>query len=243
MLARNQSINNNPRQNRPMKPFIFAFSMAAFALTASADSIVFNTLGPGSTYNQNSAFNIGQTNGFGGGHEGAAQFTALTSGNLTTVDLGLTFDSKFQDGTDSSGPVNVFLYGNAMGLPDNADQIFLGSGTPTAELGFTNNSLVSFTVAGTVPVTVGSTYWLVVKPGNATEALAWNLSSPAVPGNQDFSTDDARWLNNGTVLAAFRLSATAAVPDSGMTAVLMLIAVTTLLGLRHRMERTEVRFG
>jgi len=52
----------------------------------------------------------------------------LASGNLALVDLGLTFDAGHQ------GPVNVYLYGDAGGSPDNANQTLLGSGTPSALL-------------------------------------------------------------------------------------------------------------
>ena len=37
----------------------------------------------------------------------------------------------------------------------------LGAGTPTALFGTTNNSIVSFAIGGTVPVTIGTTCWLV----------------------------------------------------------------------------------
>jgi hypothetical protein len=76
------------------------------------------------------------------------QFTALASGNLARLDLGLTYDAGHQ------GPVNAYLYGNAGGSPDNANQIFLGSGTPTALFGTTNNSIVSFAPGGVIPVTM-----------------------------------------------------------------------------------------
>jgi hypothetical protein len=49
--------------------------------------------------------------------EQAAQFTAMTSGMLATVHLGLT---RVQNTT--GGPVTIFLYGDANGMPDNANQ-------------------------------------------------------------------------------------------------------------------------
>jgi hypothetical protein len=70
--------------------------------------------------------------------------------------------------------VNVFLYGDAAGSPDNANQTFLGSTSPSAIFdGITNNSVVSFSVAGTIPVTAGSIYYLVVKPSSLGTDDAW----------------------------------------------------------------------
>jgi hypothetical protein len=151
------------------------------------------------------------------------------SGNLATVDLGLT-------AIRGSLSANVYLYGDASGSPDNTNQIFLGSAL------FPNpSSIVSFAVAGTVPVTLGSTYWLVLKPSTNDYGI-WNLSSPAVPGSADYSIDDSTWNTNfnGDVLPAFRLtaSAPAGVPDSGSTILLMLGSVFPLLVLQRKLART-----
>ena len=75
----------------------------------------------------------------------------------------------------TQGAANVFLYHDASGLPDNANQTFLGSVTPTAVFGTTNNTVVSLTVTGSVPVTMGNVYWLVLKPGAATRKMLGTL--------------------------------------------------------------------
>ena len=196
-----------------MKKILLVLSIGILALTARGNSVVFNTLGPGGTYDLVGSSAVkGSATGL---QEFAAQFTALATGNLATVDLGLTyFDPSTQ------GPVDVYLYGDAGGSPDNLSQILLGSGTPTAQVFTTNNSLVSFAVAGTVPVTIGTTYWLVLKPGSATVRDQWATSDPGVPGTFAFSHDDSSWTTVTTTgLYAFRL--TASVPDSGSTLLLM----------------------
>jgi hypothetical protein len=193
---------------------------------AQANAIVFNTLGPGDTYVSNSGVTVGNVVGLGTLLEEAAQFTAVVSGNLATVDLGLT-------GTDT-GAVNVFLYADSAGSPNNAIQTFLGSGTPTVAFGTTNNSLVSFTVAGTVPVVMGTNYWLVLKPANVNERVEanWNQSL-ATAGSVKASFDDSTWLDNGSTLPAFRITAQgAAVPDgSSSTSALLAIAIAVMFGL------------
>ena len=108
---------------------ILAISLLVFcASEASANIVVFNTLGPGDTYRQNAGVGVdGINRGLG---EIGAQFTAGASGFLATVDLGITKDNDM-----FSGAVNVFLYGDANGIPDNANQSFLGSATDTAMFG------------------------------------------------------------------------------------------------------------
>src|SRR5207248_920679 len=161
-------------------PVGIAVLLIAFCpVQAQATTIVFNTLGPGDTYLSTSGFAVVGVGALGVLEEVAAQFTAMTSGNLATVDLGLTFASGH-----TPGAVNVFLYADSAGSPNNAIQTFLGSGTPTAKFGTTNNSLVSFTVAGTVPVVTGTNYWLVLKPANVNERVAVNwMQSLATAGS------------------------------------------------------------
>jgi hypothetical protein len=215
-----------------MRKILFILSTAFLALTARGNTIVFSDLGPADTYDQASGYGV-----VGGGADIAAEFTAGASGDLANIDLGLTFSAGV------SGPVNVFLYGDASGTPDNANQTLLGSGTPTVAFGTTNNSLVSFAVAGTVPVTMGTTYWLVLKPAAATGFDVWNLSSPATPGSVDTSADHATWTGVGpaAILPAFRITASGAagVPDSGATFLLMLGSLAALLALHRMLPRQQ----
>ena len=181
-----------------------------------ADSVVFDTFGPGHTYNQISGPTIGGPSNV----EIAALFVAGVSGNLATVELGLTF-------TTSPIPLNVFLYGDIAISPDNANQTLLGSVTPTAQFLSNNSSLVTLTIGATVPLIMGTRYWLVLKPmGPSPFTDVWNLS-----GNQglyDTSFDDSHWLplDEGNS-PAFRLTAREgnAVPESGNTFGLLLMAL------------------
>ena len=92
--------------------------------------------------------------------------------------------------------------------------------------GVTNNSVVSFSVAGTVPVTMGSLYYLVLKPTSLGTTDAWMLSSPIVTGAAFASFNDSTWAEgNSHILPAFRLTVASAVPDSGHGILLMLGAL------------------
>jgi len=106
-----------------MKGLLIILTSVVLVAAARADTTVFDTFGPGDTYNAGLASHIG---GRANNEEIAAQFTAGASGNLANVALGLTY----RLGTDPAfRAVNVFLYGDASGSPDNANQTLLGSTT------------------------------------------------------------------------------------------------------------------
>jgi hypothetical protein len=213
-----------------VKQILLILGGTLLALTTRGSTIVFSTFGPGDTYNPSSSYQVG--NG-ANNNEPAAQFTAGASGNLVNVDLGLTY---FNGSNPANRQVNVFLYGDAGGSPDNANQTLLGSVTPVALLdGVTNNSVVSFSVVGTVPVTTGAIYWLVLKPTSLATDDAWNLSSPAITGLAFVSHDDSTWAGNLQTLPAFRLTASSAVSESGDTIVLMIWSAIGTLLVRRRL--------
>ena len=216
---------------------LLGIAVLPLATVVRADTTVFDSFGPGDTYNPGFSYGIG--NG-ANNHEVAAQFTAGASGNLATVDLGLTY---FTGTNPAFRAVNVYLYGDASGLPNNANQTLLGSTTPVAEFnGITNNSVVNLSVAGSVPVTSGSLYWLVLKPTSIATTDAWNLSLPVASGLVAASFDDTTWAaSNSNILPAFRLTVTSTVPDSGATILLMLGSVGALFPLQRILQNRRVR--
>jgi hypothetical protein len=172
--------------------------------------IVFNTLAPDCTYEQfGGYFGIqkpppAETRYW----ETAAKFTAMTSGNLATVDLGLTKWGANAPTGLYGGPASVFLYRDAAGSPNIATQTYLGTVAPTGDTYRTNNSLVSLLVAGTVPVVQGLDYWLVLKPAARGVHDCWNLSLPRMAGSSAVSHNDVTWRTfNDEYLPAFRITA------------------------------------
>ena len=96
-------------------PVGIAVLLIAFCpVQAQATTIVFNTLGPGDTYLSTSGFAVVGVGALGVLEEVAAQFTAMTSGNLATVHLGMTHCTQTKL---PGGPVGVFLCRDAAGLP------------------------------------------------------------------------------------------------------------------------------
>ncbi len=233
------SLRQSAGRSFPLVPILVAaVLMALCPIQTRANTIVFDTLGPGDTYEQLSGYVIIRTSPPGAVfNDFAAQFTAMTSVNLAThlkIDLGLTFQSL-----TTPGQMNVFLYGDAAGSPDDAMQTLLGTVTPTEAFGTTNNSLLSLVVSG-VPLVQGTNYWLVLKPDVG--HTRWNASLPAVTGSiAQRRNNDVTWFTfNDRQLPAFRISALG-VPDSGGTLLIMLGSVAALLVLQRvlRNERSN----
>jgi hypothetical protein len=191
-----------------MKKITLVLGWTILALTAQGGTIVFNTLGPGDTYSLSSGFFLetGQMSSY------AAQFVAGASGRLTTIELGLTYEDITPD---RPGPVNVYLYGDAAGVPDIANKTFLGITGPTTRLGVTDNNPVTLGVVGDVSVLTGSTYWLALE---------------LAPRFDEFLTFDVWNSSLSTPLPAFRIE----VPDTGTTFYLFGLSLAGLAFLRRK---------
>jgi hypothetical protein len=193
--------------------------------SARANSVVFSTLGPGDSFDTTASWAIEAVDL---PFFVAAQFTAQASGNLKTVDLGMSFDQFF-----GPGMFNVYLYNDAGGTPDSANPMFLGSDGFSGTFYF--STLVSLPISGTVPVTAGSSYWLSLQPAFENAWSFWNFSSPLLLGTVDYSRDGTTWFLAGTSqeMPAFRLTATSTVPESSATIILLATSSLALLGLRR----------
>src|SRR5205085_495634 len=143
-----------------MSRIILGVSGFLVAWTAHADTVAFNSFGPGNTYDGGSVYYVGKAGSFP--TEQAAQFISQASGFLSTVELALTYPSDHPP-----KPVNVFLYNDLNGSPDNSSQIFLGSADPVAIFNPSNNHAVAtLTVTSQVFISLDSIYWLVLKPAD-----------------------------------------------------------------------------
>lgn len=108
----------------PLGPIPVLVALTACCYIEPGTRIVFNTLAPDCNYDRNRAWIISSERS--GPYspyidEIAAKFTAMSSGNLAIVYLGLTTMK-----IDYAGAVSVFLYSDAAGWPDNATQTYLG---------------------------------------------------------------------------------------------------------------------
>ena len=208
-----------------IRKILVGLSGCILVFSAWGNTIVFDTLGSGGTYGQGAGYAVGFAGGFGNPYETAAQFTAETSGMVATLKLGLTFCPE----CGPPGAANVFLYADASGSPDNANQTFIGTAVPNGVFGATNSRLTTVKVTADISVTQGSTYWLVLKPVNPDQSDVWNTSLASI-GTVDQSTNDSTWyVQHGAddLLPAFRIMTS--IPDSGATFLLMLGSIGALL--------------
>jgi hypothetical protein len=116
-----------------MKKLCLAFTLAIFALSARANTIVFNTFGPSDSFDPFNTYVVGDFAGLPFFYT-AAQFTAQASGNLATVEFPLAA------GEGIAPPLfpilNVYLYPDLGGSPDSAHAIFLGTEYPADQPNF-----------------------------------------------------------------------------------------------------------
>ena len=181
-----------------MRSFFVILSSAVLALSSCCHVPVVNTFGPGNTYEPIGGYNVEGTP-----HhlaEVAAPFTAAASGNLATVELGLTFNVS----PNGQGPADVYLMAMPVAYQIMPPKCSSPSGTPMAAKETTNNNLVRFAVAGTIPVTKGTNYWLVLKAHGSSVIDLWMMTS--VNGAIASSYDDSKWHTAPLSTPAFRLT-------------------------------------
>ncbi len=154
----------------------------------------------------------------------------MATGMLDTIDLGLALGSP-----STAGGVNVFLYGDAAGSPNNETRALLGTVVPSVVFGTSNNSLVTLNVIGAAAVVVGTHYWLGLEPVMIREEFVWNDAFAI--GEVSFRDRDFTWESNPgpDVLPAFRITA---VPDQCSTLLLLSIATSAALPLYLAQRRS-----
>src|SRR5438874_2701034 len=89
---------------------------------------------------------------------------------------------------------------------------------------------------------MGTTYWLVLKPGTTNTSDEWNLTSPPILGTVAFSPDDSMWTwhppVDGFIYSQDNLWCTPA-PGPRSTSLLMLETVATPFGLHRTFSRQQ----
>lgn len=154
---------------------VVAFT-ACFALPALADSVTFTDLGSGGSYNgTSSAYSVLGVNNTAlpGAYQSVADpFTASISGTLSQIDLGLGHVS----GTNSA-VVSIYTdVSNNLGT-------LVFSGTVFNQPAFDSSSTILATLSATAGILVaGDDYYLVVAPGAADTADAWNFNNTGATG-------------------------------------------------------------
>ncbi len=179
-----------------MKKFAWLFCLLAIALCVSlpamADDTLYSNLGTGGdVYQCCSGWTVSGTGTVGTSFTAANEFTAMASGSISQIDIGIGYVAGVNSFyaalyTDNSG-----LPGTQLGRWDNlsSSQNFGGC-----------CGLVTITGISGISLTAGESYFLVLGPENINDTswLAWNFSNSAT-GLDLYSTDGGQtWNSNGT---------------------------------------------
>ncbi len=179
-----------------MKKFAWSLCLLAIALCVSlpamADDTLYSNLGTGGdVYQCCSGWTVSGTGTVGTSFTAANEFTAMASGSISQIDIGIGYVAGVNSFyaalyTDNSG-----LPGTQLGRWDNlsSSQNFGGC-----------CGLVTITGISGISLTAGESYFLVLGPENINDTswLAWNFSNSAT-GLDLYSTDGGQtWNSNGT---------------------------------------------
>jgi len=178
-----------------MKKFAWSFCLLAIALCVSlpamADSTLYSNLGTDPVYQCCNGWTVSGTGTVGTSFTDANQFTAMASGSISQIDIGIGYVTG----------VNSFyaaLYTDNGGLP--GTQLWRQDGLTASQNFGGCCGLVTITGITGVSLTAGESYFLVLGPEdvNDTSWLAWNWSNSAT-GLDLYSTDGGdTWNSNGT---------------------------------------------
>lgn len=180
-----------------MKKLVCSFGLLALALCISLPAVaqneLYNNLGSGSSvYQCCTGWTISGTAATGTSFTSANEFTAMASGSISQIDVGVGWVLSASD------TFYAALYTDNGGLP--GTQLgYWGNLTSNQEEGGCCG-LVSITGISGISLTAGENYFLVMGPMNVNDDswLAWNWSNSAT-GLDLYSTDGGQtWNSNGT---------------------------------------------
>jgi hypothetical protein len=211
--------------------------LAALAVFASetrclrADVVLYNTFGPGQTYNHNLGDVVsGSTGHMTFGYSAVAQnFTPTQTANLSQVVVGF--------GSGGLGPLDLdfFVTSDAGGLPGSTVEN-LGKWTVIGGQPLTLNS------AAHPVLTAGTSYWLTLQVDDPKTSLYtfWGQSSPASIGSvAGKNSPNVAWglLPSPSTQDAFAIQGTVAVPEPSSFFLLGATAAVGWGGWRWRRQR------
>ena len=215
----------------------FFFVAVLVAVPANAESILFNTLGPGDAFDQNAALFFGFEEGEEGGADfrfaRAMPFTPSATATLRSLDLALDFNSDF-----SSGMVVINLFAADGALPGRLLETFTRAGGLA-------RGVHSFQSVAQPRLRFGQDYFV-----EATTTLrgfgGWYMSSE-IPeeharGVEVFRIDNGPWQPlraPGDIVALRAIGDTAPVPEPAT--VILLGTAMALVPLRRRLSRSSRR--
>lgn len=173
---------------------LLALALCVSSLPALAGSTTFfNDLGPsGDVYQTGGGWTVSGVGTVGTSYTAANQFTAMASGSISQIDIGISYVAGVNSFYAALFTDNGGLPGSELGRWDN-----LSSSQPVGGC----CGLVTITGISGINLTAGDTYFLVLGPMDVSDTsfLIWNLNNQDVQGLDLYSTDGGTtWGSNGT---------------------------------------------
>ena len=180
--------------------FVWSLCLLTVALCVSsvpavADSTtLFSDLAPSGDLYQccSGGWTVSGVGTIGTSYTAANQFTAMASGSISQIDIGISYVDGVNSFYAALFTDNGGLPGNELGRWDNLSSNQTLGGCC---------GLVTITGISGIELTAGETYFLVLGPTdvNDTSFLVWNLNNQGASGLDLYSTDGgATWGSNGT---------------------------------------------
>jgi hypothetical protein len=223
--------------------FITAFAVLAQIAPSHAE-VAFTTLATSGTYSSEGDPVSGSPEG-GPGLSWADPFSPTITGNLSSIDLGVSY-SGFGPGQQNASFIVSLDADNPNGGPLTTD--VLASGDLVApENDGSNSLLTTFSYSGpTLTLFPGTTYWVVLS-ATAVEQVAWNKSTTTTSSDIYFSAggDFESYDNMEEPMSAFQVDVTPTPePSTGAMLAMAGIAFIVIAGNKNRVMNYEpVRKG
>ena len=147
-------------------------AMSLATVSAMADDTAFSDLGNPINYNCCAGWTVGGQNSVVGLVRDANQFTSLSTGNVTQIDVGLGWVTGENAATISLWTSVNDLPGTMLGSWGISNQPVFGS---------TSSTVATISVGPGIALTAGDSYFLVVE-GASTTWDAWNWNAQGVNG-------------------------------------------------------------
>jgi len=176
------------------KKLLWSITVLAIALCvpAMAQTTFFNDLGSGSNvYNCCTGWTISGTGTVGTSFTAANLFTALASGSVSQIDLGVGYVT----GTNT---FYASVWTDSGGLP--GSQIWRTDNLSSSQSFGGCCGLVTITGISGLTLTAGQQYFVILGPENLSDTTweAWNLNSTGAMGLDLYSTNGGQnWTSNG----------------------------------------------
>jgi hypothetical protein len=175
-------------------------------------------------------------NPINGPRDTAASFTASSDTTLTQIDVALTTPSA-----DDTQAISIDLESDNGGSPGTVIESWDLNG-PFPIFGSTSNTVQTLLSNGTVSLSAGTEYWLVIAPQSDNTLVVWDLSSnESAPGTGTELSSAGVWSSAPGTVAFDVQGSQSPVPEPSTWPLLGGAAIALAIAVRRRPMRRPAR--